>query len=129
MGDANFFSLNLFDPSFIIFYLKDFNSAISLHLKHSALSPYVIFVPANVNDPIFFPSLSLSIESPLFVNLNCIVLLMRHGLKISLLSIEVSKVTLIRWSSIEHIAYVIAIAIAIEANERGIVQLSMVKHT
>jgi hypothetical protein len=74
MGDANFFSLNLFDPSFIIFYLKDFNSAISLHLKQSALSPNVIFVPANVNDPIFFPSLSLSIESPLFVDLNGIVL-------------------------------------------------------
>ena len=74
MTFENFFFLNLGDPSFIIFYLKDFDSAISLHLKCLPLSPVAVLVAADVYASIISPGFPLSIESPFSVNLDCIVL-------------------------------------------------------
>jgi hypothetical protein len=75
----------------------------------------------------------LSIESPLFVDLNGIVLAAAwRCFVLSLLEawpIEVSQVAAFCWPSIMHIAQLVAVAVAIERDKRGIVQLSLVKYT
>jgi hypothetical protein len=103
MTAVDFFFLDLFDPFFIILYLKEFDSAITLHLKRLPFCPVAVLVPANVHAAVISPCFPLSIESPLLVYLNCIVLpSCRSNILFlrKICTIEVCEVALICWSSI-----------------------------
>lgn len=134
MSFDDFFFLNLGDSFFIVFDLKEFESAaVSLQLSCLPLSPVAILVAANVYASIVSPGLPLSIESSLFVDLNGIVLAATWLLILFSLqeawAVEVSQVAAISWSAVLHKAQLIAVAIAIETNERAVVQSTLVKNT